>query len=730
MKFCFTKTFLSALLGIMSATSYGADKTDDKKNNASKSAATSMDVYNLSLSELGQVQISIATGNSTPLDKAPATASVIYAAEIESMGARTLDDVLETVPGLHISLSSLSRLDSVESIRGVHSGFNPQVLLLMNGVPVQYSLQGGRPTLFRLPVASIERVEVIRGPGSAIYGADAYAGVVNVITKDANATKATQIGARAGSFNTHDMWVQTATEWQGMGIAFDLAYLESDGDDDRKVNSDLQSALDEKLGTNASLAPGALSTRYQIFDSHLSLTGENLQINLWNWVSRDAGVGVGAAQALDPSGSDDSDLIMGDLSYQLGAPEHWNNSVRLSYMRYEEEAKFTLLPAGTVVPIGRDGNLDFVAPAGVVAFPEGLKGNPGGVSKDGQFEFVSLYSGFDSQRIRFAAGARYQNLRGTESKNFGPGVLDITPLPASMDGALTNISNSPDAFLDDNSREIRYVSLQDEWKILQGLDLTAGVRYDDYSDFGSTTNPRVALVWTASEDLTTKLLYGSAFRAPSFAELYYKNNPVSIGNTELKPEQMNTLELSFNYRFADTLQTNLTLFKYRATDMIEFVDNVDTPDASKYANNIRDQDGKGVEFEVIWKPSAQLHLNASYSTQSAVDGKTEAAIPDAPGKQFKVNVNWMPAAQWSLNSQLHWIGDRERAVDDPRPDVANYTLLNFTLIRKNILPELDLSFAVRNAANTTAREPSSITIPDDYPLESRNIWLGLTYAFK
>ncbi|HOY24799.1 MAG TPA: Plug domain-containing protein, partial [Cellvibrio sp.] len=137
--------------------------------------AAPLDVYNLSLAELGQVQISIATGNSTSLDKAPATASVIYASQIEAMGARNLDEILASVPGLHVSLSSLSRLDSVYSIRGVHTGFNAQVLLLLNGVPVQSTLQGGHPTMFRLPSASIARVEVMRGPGSAVYGADAFA---------------------------------------------------------------------------------------------------------------------------------------------------------------------------------------------------------------------------------------------------------------------------------------------------------------------------------------------------------------------------------------------------------------------------------------------------------------------------------------------------------------------------------------------------------------------------
>ena len=725
MKSYVARTILSLVFYTHCAVSYSAGDSDEKK-----SSPSSMDVYNLSLAELGQVQISIATGNSTPLDKAPATASVIYAAEIEAMGARTLDDVLETVPGLHISLSSLSRLDSIQSIRGVHSGFNPQVLMLMNGVPVQYSVQSGRPTLFRMPVASIERVEVIRGPGSAIYGADAYAGVVNVITKDASVIKATQIGARAGSFNSRDLWMQTATEWQDLRIAFDVAYMESAGDKNRRINADLQSTLDTVFGTNASLAPGALSTGYQVLDSHLSITNEKLQINFWNWVSKNAGVGAGAAQALDPNGSDDSDLLMGDLTYHLPGSENWENSARLSYMHYKEAAEFTLLPAGTVVPIGVDGNLDFNNPAGVVAFPNGVKGNPGGIAKDGQFEFVSLYSGFDSQRIRVAMGVRHQNLVGRESKNFGPGILDVAPLPQLMDGTLTNVSNTPDVFIEDSSRKVRYISLQDEWRILKGLDLTAGVRYDDYSDFGSTTNPRVALVWSVDEDLTTKLLYGSAFRAPSFAELNYKNNPVSIGNKKLKPELMNTIELSLNYRLTETLQTNLTLFDYEAYDMIEFVDDWSTPDASKYADNIRDQNGKGFEFEVMWKPSPSLALNTSYSKQSAKDEKTNASIPDAPGEQFKVNMNWMFAPQWSLSSQLNWIADRARAPDDLRSPIDNYKLLNLTLNRKNILPELDLSLAVRNATNEDAREPSSGTIVNDYPLETRSFWLGLTYVIK
>ena len=684
------------------------------------------DFYNLSLADLGKVQISIATGNSTPLDKAPATASVISAAEIDVMGARNLDEILETVPGLHVSLSSLSRLDSVYSIRGIHTGFNSQVLLMLNGVPVQFSLQG-RPTLFRLPVTSIARVEVIRGPGSAVYGADAYAGVINVITKDAVAIEGTEVGARAGSFNSHDVWLQSATQWQGVGIAFNLAYQESDGDANRRIDSDLQSFLDSKLGTHASLAPGALSTRYQLLDTHLALSTEQLQLNLWNWHSSNAGVGAGGAQALDPEGKDDSDLRMADLTYHFGKGlEHWDNSIRASYLSYNLESKFHLLPSGTVLPIGSDGNLNFVAPAGIVQFSDGLIGNPSGLSNDTQVDFTSLFTGWDSHRLRLAAGARRQTLVAHETKNFGPGVIDGTA--PVVDGTVTNVSNSAFVFLADSARNLRYLSLQDEWRILADVELTAGLRYDDYSDFGSTTNPRVALVWTADEKFTTKLLYGSAFRAPSFAELYFRNNPVTLGNSNLKPEHIDTVELSFNYRATPNLQTTLTLFDYQAQDMIEFLS--DAGATTKTAQNARDQNGKGFELEVNWKPFSQLHFSGSYSQQDATDAKTNTTIPYAPGQQCKINANWEFVANWYFNSQLNWVADRERAVGDLRPRISNYTLLNFTLHRKNILPDLDVSIALHNASNADAREPSSGEIPHDYPLETRSAWLELSYSLK
>jgi iron complex outermembrane receptor protein len=664
--------------------------------------------------------VSIATGSSKPAYKAPAVASVITAEDIEAMGARNLNEVLETVPGLHVGLSNLSRLDSVYSIRGIHTGFNPHVLILMNGIPITNLWSGGRPNLFRLPVSSIARIEVIRGPGSAVYGADAYAGVINIITKEASDIDGAIFGGREGSFDTHDLWFQYGKTFGDWDVALSFEWQQSDGDDDRVVKSDFQSTLDSSFGTNASLAPGPLETRYEVFDTHLGIKRLSAlgdwDLRLWNWRLEDAGVGAGAYQALDPEGKQSDDLYLVDLSYNTAdlLPE-WDLNARVSYQYIDNDIHFVLLPPGTIVPVGTDGNL-FTAPGTPLIFPDGVIGNPEGSEEHKGADVTALYSGFTNHYLRLGAGIKHQKGETQETKNYGPGV----PL-----GIMTDVTDTPFVYAPEKSHTIRYLSLQDEWLFAPDWELTAGVRYDDYSDFGNTINPRLALVWATRHNLTTKLLYGSAFRAPSFSELYAINNPVALGNSDLDPETIDTLELSFDYRPTFEFQTVLSLFAYEAKDLIEFVP--DPVTGTRIAQNARDQKGHGFELEANWKVADNLLLKTNYAFQHSEDEKTNKRIPDAPGQQFYVNVDWGFLPDMSLVAQLNWIGDRKRASDDPRSDIDDYTLVNLAWRWKNIVQNLDLAFVLRNVFDEDAREPSSGLIPDDYPLEGRNGWLELRW---
>src|SRR5690349_9548311 len=151
--------------------------------------------------------VSIATGSQQTLRRAPAVASVITAEDIAAMGAIDLDEVLETVPGMHVDRNPIAYAP-LYTIRGVYSPNNPQVLMLLNGVPTTTLVTGGKGNVWGgFPLENVARIEVIRGPGSALYGADAYAGVINIITKTAAQQPGTQLGIRAGSFGTWDGWL-------------------------------------------------------------------------------------------------------------------------------------------------------------------------------------------------------------------------------------------------------------------------------------------------------------------------------------------------------------------------------------------------------------------------------------------------------------------------------------------------------------------------------------------
>ncbi len=686
--------------------------------------------------------LSIATGQKQLIAKAPAVASVITAEDIRALGANTLEEVLATVPGVHVSLAS-TYLSPIYSVRGIHTDKNPQVLMLVNGVPITQLHFGDRGGRSSFPVRDIARVEVIRGPGSAVYGADALAGVINVITKTADQIDGTEIGARAASFDTTEGWLLHGSRWGEVEVAFSLQAQSSDGDDSRRVGSDAQTVFDQvtaPLGfPAASLAPGHLDTNAEGYDTRIDLKYDKLQARLWNW-RQNAGVGPGLALALDPKGEGDIDNYLFDLGYTDA--ELLPDSVvelRASYMDINVQTEQRLFPAGTVLPIGPDGNIN-VTPGqfSLMQFTDGYRGNPEFYEQHARFEGIVTYNGFAGHTLRIAGGYTAQEESAEERKNYGPSVLDLESRSCHaflcfVDGTLTDVSNTPYVFIEDQDRDVWYASLQDQWQIANDWNLTAGVRYDDYSDFGSTVNPRVALVWDASTDLTTKLLYGRSFRAPSFAELFAINNPVALGNPDLDPETANTYELAFDYRASFDLRFGFNVFYYDVEDLISFAS---VAGGAQEARNVGQQQGHGFEFETEWKPADNLRVVANYAWQNAEDKELDEDAARAPEQQAYLRAHWTLAHNWSVTGEFKWIADRNREPFDPRDPMDDYTIANLNIEKQMLLERLDLGLRVRNLFDENASEPSpyqAVTegslMPDDFPLEERSVHLTARVRF-
>jgi iron complex outermembrane receptor protein len=228
------------------------------------------DFFAMSPAELAATPVTIATGTPKPIFQSAAVTTVITAEQIKSMGATELHEVLETVPGVHACLQA-STYDYNYTMRGVRNATNSQILMLLNGTRITTPFRGTTMSSLELPIEAIQRVEVIRGPGSALYGADAFTGVINIITKKTKDIGGTIAGARVGDHSVQSGWGQYGAQWAGWDVATSLQYQHTSGDDGRIINADSQTAYDKKFGTQASHAPGPLNTRYETLNGHLAM---------------------------------------------------------------------------------------------------------------------------------------------------------------------------------------------------------------------------------------------------------------------------------------------------------------------------------------------------------------------------------------------------------------------------------------------------------------------------
>ena len=682
---------------------------------------------------------SIATGHNQSILTAPSVVSIITSNDIERIGATTLEEVLQTVPGINVSVSDY-RFASILSIRGIYTSFNPHVLVLVNGMPMTSSPYGRATELSYPSVNSIHRIEIIRGPGSAVYGADAFAGVINIITKTSNNIDGTEGGARIGSFGKKEAWAQHGGKWDNLNFMFGVNYFTTDGDKDRIIYSDAQTLFDDAFGTNASLAPGQVKDEIKRYDIRYEVEYKNWKFRGWH-TNTESNTGPGLAQALDPSAHVNLDTDRLELLYQNdNLFKDWDLTSTFSVARQKFRTKQRLFPAGSILPIGSDGNVNPVTPSGLVLFSEGMIGNPNGDENRYRINLTGTYRGVDKHRIRLALGGYRSEPNPKETKNFGPTVIigdELLPPPELniVDGTLTDVGNTPWAFLSDTARTNFHFSFQDEWFFASDWNLTSGVRYDHYSDFGGTVNPRIALVWETRPDLTTKLMYGKAFRAPSDFELYGANNPVVVGNNDLDPEIINTIELSFNYRPTFSFKTNANLFAYKIKDLIEYVSNPATLES--IAANFGERTGYGTELETEWKTTEDLTLRGNYSFVMSEDTDTNSNSGYSPKHQIYLSGDWDLITDWSLHTELNWIIHREREFGDPRNEIDDYKVVNLSLRRKNIAKNLSAALLVRNIFDENVYDPSPYNsnvpsgsfIPGDYPMDGRSIMGEIRFRF-
>lgn len=661
-----------------------------------------------------KASVSIATGAPQSLRRAPAVATVITAADIAAMGAADLDDVLETVPGLHVSRSANSYAP-LYVVRGIYSQQLPQVLMLQNGVPLTTLFVGNKGNLWGgYPVEHIARIEVIRGPGSALYGADAFSAVINIMTKGPADTVGTEFGLRAGAFETGSAWVQHAG---AIGPVKAAAYLRIGATEGIKevITADAQSARDRLTGTRVSLAPGPVNTGYQAIDAHLDLGLERWRLHAGYKLRDDVGTGAGLGSVLDPVGKMKSERVYADVSWtDASFAKDWGTGFLASYQYYAQLMPVypQISPPGTRI--------------GANVFVDGLVGAPETWERQLRLSAFASYTGFTGHSLRLGWGHDDLHLyRTREHRNF-----DYAPTGVPLPTGPVRLYEGDQSFLTPHRRSITYVYAQDEWMLAKDWSLTAGLRHDRYSDFGGTTNPRLALVWDASLDLTAKLLYGKAFRSPSFSEQYSLNNPVNRGNPQLSPERIRTVEAALDWQARRDTQVKLSLFRYAMTDIIRTVPNSPPVPGFTFFNT-GGQRGHGMELEVAWDASRSLRLMGHYARQAAIDETTKKNPGYVPKHHLYARGDWRFSEPFALGMQVNWVAGRQRSAGDARPPIPDYTTLDLVIRTVQRRARWSYAASLRNVFNARVLEPSpapGTSLPFDLPMAPRSLQFQATYS--
>ncbi len=656
----------------------------------------------LSLEDLMAQEITISTNTRQTLSKAPGVVSVITSDDIKATGAANLVDVLEGVPGIHVRANHFANRPMIQ-FRGANA---TQTLLMVNGVPLRDLMWGFGIFWKGLPVSIIERVEIIRGPGSAMFGSDASAGVINVITRTAVDMDGAEAGVRVGSFNSKAGWAHYGDEWGGYQVGMTAEVSATDGHDPL-IAADRQSGDDPA----SSLAPADTGYGWRNQDLRFSVAKGHWRLLADYMRHSDLEVGLTGAGVLDPlTRAEDSRYNLDLLYNNERFSKHWelNAEVRYHHMDYDSGEGFQERPPGyTTVddngtPADPSDDITTVYPTGVINQMRSAERRTG-------LEVSGLYRGFSSHAIRLGAGTTIQDLYRVEQ------VITDPANPTQ----LVDVSDSATAFAPENARTINHLYLQDVWSIDKALELTAGARYDDYSDFGDTINPRLALVWKSSDRITTKMMYGEAFRAPSYQELFSPTS-YAMPNPELDPERSQTSELALSYLASKSLQLGVNAFVFTQEDLIR---PVGLPGNRKF-QNIGNHTIRGIELEAQWQAATSFKVSGNVTYRKHDDSAYRAA--DEPDKDAYLRLDWGFTPNWNWNLQANWIGERPRSGTDTRQAVDAYLITDSTL-RYAGYDNWEFATSVRNLFDVDARASSSLT--DDLPLPERQLYAELRYQF-
>ncbi len=563
----------------------------------------------------------------------------------------------------------------------------------MDGQRLNSSRSGGAAIVIqRIPLKNIERVEFIRGPGSAIYGSSAMLGVINIISRS---------GFNEARFTTgsNERWqLDTSLSHETENINWDF-YIHTQADEGEQYHvPDTFSSNMVTIKDPRELSHIKINLQWQDTQlSFINFKSENKGFYSQNNISNDFNENKTRFDSL--SIKQDFNWLTVDSSLWLGYQES----------RFEFSSQVTAegdLSANNS-PSSNEPlfiHVDFSSPSEMRA----LWHNNWNIGEDSSLQF-----GIEHRELEVP--------QTTAANNFDLGELASSSFPISYYGELaaTTVVQEPD------NQNVDGIYVQYQSRILQKTHLTLGLRYDNFSGIDSHLSPRFGLVKKLNQHHSLKLLYGEAFRAPTPGELGLTNNPILDGNPELKPESVQTLDIIWLGNWSNTT-FSLGYFENHFTDGIHQVP-TGVGSTLQYRNSDSEV-GKGVEFEFSQEVSDHwmVHVSESYFLETTNESFREAEQMSS----FMVNYQQYP---WNLNLFVVHHGERINPTTDTSGEntLEDYYLTNGKLSYQ-YLSQLQLLLQVKNLLDESYFSPvrsARDANADGTPNRGREISVGINWQF-
>ena len=511
--------------------------------------------------------------------ESPSNILALTAEDIKATDAKTIADLIKKLPGIFIT--NASGFKPRLSLRGTRIGMSPGAQVFINGIPMDLG-KFDYTDYTAIPVDSIQRIEVIKGPLSSLYGGNSARGVINITTQTGSPSTQGNLSLAGGSFNYRRATARLS------GTPNNLEYtLNAKGEKTHSFRDrdELEQALVE-TSLNHWLADNCRLGAYVNFTDK-----EKSQAKPLTRAQREED----RTQALDYGVVETQDLISG-MDFSLGGGL-WDSQGNI-YYKHQDREYFNYLETPSKI------------------YREALKENTAGLGY-----MATLKSPLASRPNKISLGADYDHTRMDIATHEGVGYT----------------TKDPEKSGDFGSQKLG-IFIQDEFCIRPTLTLTAGLRYDyflfknqtehDFSDGGTKhldtepefdrLNPRIALNWHPSRNLALYGSFSQSYRSPSIYDFYASNEEMAANNYTLEPETFTQYEAGLRYELSKALHLDAALFHLVIDEMMDSL-----YDGTTYLGkqNINQATLKGFELSLKGSPMEGVRYTIAYTLTRATYSK-------------------------------------------------------------------------------------------------------------